>query len=125
MKISFAAPRLTALTSLETLARNVDSVVLEPAPALPERTVEVERAAGRIHWHEGTRRLIFSVDDVARLQKTPRRHGDEDFVAIAVTFKNHGDATTYYLVTSHVSEEGWLDRTLQDVSEVLGTAVST
>jgi hypothetical protein len=125
MKITLVFPQFTSVATLETIARNVDSVTVERSNALPARTIEVECANDVVRWHEGERSLVFALQTVVGLEKNSVQHGRNSFVGLVISFQASDEVRAYRLITSNVVEADWLDMAMAEVARVLGRTPAT
>ena len=117
-------PPFTVLSSLDEIARNVESASLESAPGLPDRAFEVERVGENIRWHQDSRSLSFPRESITALETLSLEHAGEQFVALALTFTSGEESLRYRLISSHESEAEWLAKVSAQIAQLLGISIS-
>lgn len=124
MKERLVAPLLTTFGSPESIARNVGAVSLCASSVLEERTLEIERIGNEVRWHQGSSELVFSLKAVSALEVVDAEYADEHFVALALTFASRPEVLRYKMITSHISEVGWLNDSAARIGQLFSLPVA-
>jgi Leu/Phe-tRNA-protein transferase len=115
----FYAPPLTVLSSIRELATHLPCIKIEQAEQIPEREFRVSKANDCVRWYQGDAVGVVDIDDILKVNTSPRVHLGRRFLAVALTFRNAGESVRYGLATSPESESKWITETVERVRSLL------